>query len=79
MVKKSQIKHELRETKNDKALKIRDESEDEKDEYGGELFGADDAQSGLDEFGLDFDDDDSDAPEMMGKQEAKSIFEKSYK
>ena len=67
MVKKSQIKQELRASKGEQALKIRDESEGEEDEYGGEIFGEGDGASGLDEFGLDFDDDGSDAPEMIGK------------
>ena len=37
------------------------------------------SDSGLDEFGLGLDGDDSDAPEAMGKKEAKSIFESSFK
>ena len=81
MVKKNEMSHEPQASKGELALKIRDdesEGEDE-DEYGGELFGEDMGDSGLDEFGLGVDGDESDAPEMMDKGEAKSIFEKSYK
>ena len=81
MVKRNEISHEPQATKGELALKIRDnESEGEDDdEYGGEMFGEDMGDSGLDEFGLGVDGDDSDAPEMMDKGEAKSIFERSYK
>ena len=72
MVKKTLLREQLETSKNKK-----DESDDYDDEESNDdLFGADNGDDrAFDEFGLEADDDDSDATEMVTKKDAQKSFD----
>ena len=69
MVKKTQLKEQL-----NKKEEVSDDYDDE--ESNNDLFGSDKGDDqAFDEFGLQADDDDSDAPEMVTKKDAQKSFD----
>ena len=66
MVKKNTLKEQLDTSKNKP-----EDSDDYDEESNNDLFGEDNGDDkAFDEFGLEADDDDSDAPEMVTKKDA---------